>query len=160
MRLTRVLVLVLGAALLVAGCGGSSDSSKNKETSNAKKAPAGDIATAKGKVNWCIGKDTSGAYGDAIALAKKKNPKLQVKLVELPEASDEQRTQLVQRLRAKSTECDVLGMDTIWTAEFAAQGWLSDASEVVKKRASEFIPSTIASPYLAASTSNGSISTG
>jgi multiple sugar transport system substrate-binding protein len=145
MRLTRVLVLVLGAALLVAGCGGSSDSSENKETSNAKKAPAGDIATAKGKVNWCIGKDTSGAYGDAIALAKKKNPKLQVKLVELPESADEQRTQLVQRLRAKSTECDVLGMDVDWTAEFAAQGWLSDASDVVKKRESEFIPSTIAS---------------
>jgi len=140
----RFLLVLLVAALAVAGCG-SSDSSDNKQTSSAKKAPAGDISAAKGKVNWCIGKDTSGAYGDAIKLAKKKNPNLQVKLVELPESADEQRTQLVQRLRAKSTECDVLGMDVTWTAEFAAQGWLSDASDVVKKRESDFIPSTVES---------------
>jgi trehalose/maltose transport system substrate-binding protein len=143
LRSMRFLLVLLAAALVIAGCGSSS--SENKKTSNAKKAPAGDISTAKGNVNWCIGKDTSGAYGDAIALAKKKNPNLKVKLVELPESADEQRTQLVQRLQAKSTQCDVLGMDVDWTAEFAAQGWLADASDVVKKRESEFIPSTLES---------------
>src|SRR5215210_4044106 len=142
MRLSRVLLLVLAtAALLVAGCGG--DDEESKKTSTAKKAPAGDIASAKGAVNWCIGKDTSGAYGKAISLAKKENPNLKVKLIELPESADEQRTQLVQRLRAKSTECDVLGMDVIWTAEFAAQGWLRDVSDLVGKREGDFIPSTL-----------------
>jgi multiple sugar transport system substrate-binding protein len=141
MRLSRVLLLVLAVtAVLVAGCGGDDEES---QTGNGKKAPSGDIATAKGNVNWCIGKDTSGAYGDAISLAKKENPNLNVKLVELPESADEQRTQLVQRLEAKNAECDVLGMDVIWTAEFAAQGWLQDTSDIISKREGDFIPSTL-----------------
>lgn len=140
MRLGRVLTLVVAlVALVVAGCGG--DDNGGGASSDAKKAPTG--ANAKGNVNWCIGKDTSGAYGTAIKLFKKENSNVTVKLVELPESADEQRTQLVQRLRAKSTECDVLGMDVTWTAEFGAQGWLQDTSEVVNKRKDEFIPSTL-----------------
>jgi multiple sugar transport system substrate-binding protein len=49
----------------------------------------------------------------------------------------------VQREQAKSSECDVLGMDVIWTAEFAAQGWLRDVSPAIQARQSEFIPSTL-----------------
>jgi multiple sugar transport system substrate-binding protein len=141
MRSMRVLLmLVVAVALFVAGCGGDSGTKKG---GNAKKAPSGDVKGAKGNVNWCIGKDTSGAYQASVDLFKKANPKVKVKLVELPEAADEQRTQLVQRLRAKSAECDVLGMDVIWTAEFAAQNWLQDVSDLVGKRESDFIPSTL-----------------
>jgi multiple sugar transport system substrate-binding protein len=138
MRLGQVLaVLVATVALVVAGCGGDDEGGGGE----AKKAPTGE--GAKGNVNWCIGKDTSGAYGTAIDLFTKEQSAVKVKLVELPESSDEQRTQLVQRLRAKSSECDVLGMDTIWTAEFGAQGWLQDTSEVVSKRQDDWIPSTL-----------------
>ena len=48
------------------------------------------------------------------------------KLLELPESADQQRNQLVQRSEASSDECDVMGIDIIWTAEFASQGWLKD----------------------------------
>jgi multiple sugar transport system substrate-binding protein len=123
--------------LALAGCGGDDDDDE------AAKAPAADPSKAKGNVNWCIGKDTSGAYGTAIDLFKKENPKVTVKLVELPESADEQRNQLVQRLRAESDECDVLGMDVIWTAEFGAQGWLQDTSEIINKREADFIPATL-----------------
>jgi trehalose/maltose transport system substrate-binding protein len=139
MRLGQVLaVLVATVALVVAGCGGDDEGGGGGE---AKKAPTGE--GAKGTVNWCIGKDTSGAYGAAIDLFQKEQSAVKVNLVELPESADEQRTQLVQRLRAKSSECDVIGMDTIWTAEFGAQGWLQDTSEVVNARKDEFIPSTL-----------------
>jgi multiple sugar transport system substrate-binding protein len=50
----------------------------------------------------------------------------------------------VQREQAKSSECDLLGMDVIWTAEFAAQHWLRDVSSTIKARQSQFIPSTLA----------------
>jgi multiple sugar transport system substrate-binding protein len=125
--------------LALAGCGGDDEES----TKGAEKAPAVDAKSAKGNVTWCIGKDTSGAYGETIDLFKKANPNVKVTLRELPESADEQRTQLVQRLRAKNTECDVLGMDVIWTAEFAAQGWLQDVGDIVDKRKSDFIPSTL-----------------
>src|SRR5581483_11806013 len=34
-------------------------------------------------------------------------------------------------------------MDVIWTAEFAAQGWLRDVTPAIQARQSEFIPSTL-----------------
>ncbi|MGH2742116.1 MAG: ABC transporter substrate-binding protein [Thermoleophilaceae bacterium] len=134
-------VAVLGCALglAVAGCGDDDDDGGG----DAQKAPAADTAKAKGNVAWCIGKDTTGAYGTAIDLFKKENSNVTVKLVELPESADEQRTQLVQRLRAESDECDVLGMDVIWTAEFAAQDWLQDTSDVIEPRQDDFIASTL-----------------
>jgi len=127
-------------AFAAAGCGSDDDDGGGDAT----KAPAAaDPANAKGNVAWCIGKDTSGAYGTAIDLFKKENPKVTVKLVELPESADEQRAQLVQRLQAKSTECDVVGMDVVWTAEFAAQNWLQDTSDIIDQRKADFIPSTL-----------------
>jgi multiple sugar transport system substrate-binding protein len=134
-------MLLVALALAVAGCGDDDDDDDGG--GDGEKAPAADTGKAKGDVAWCIGKDTSGAYGTAIDLFKKENPNVTVKLVELPESSDEQRTQLVQRLRAESDECDVLGMDTIWTAEFAAQDWLQDTSDIIEPRRDDFIPSTL-----------------
>jgi multiple sugar transport system substrate-binding protein len=73
----------------------------------------------------------------------KQFPKAHAKLLELPTSADQQRAQLIQRLRAKSPECDVVGMDVVWTAEFAGQNWLRDASNLVNKRKADFIPSTL-----------------
>jgi multiple sugar transport system substrate-binding protein len=97
----------------------------------------------KGTVTWCIGKDTTGAFSQVVKLYNQQNPGAHAKLLELPTSADAQRTQLVQREQAKSPECDVLGMDVIWTAEFAAQGWLRDVTPAIQARQSEFIPSTL-----------------
>jgi multiple sugar transport system substrate-binding protein len=134
-------LLFCALVLAVAGCGGDDDDDGGGG-GDATKAPAAS-ADASGNVNWCIGKDTSGAYQAAIDLFKKENPEVTVKLVELPESADEQRAQLVQRLRAESDECDVLGLDVIWTAEFAAQGWLADTSAIIEPRKSDWIASTL-----------------
>ena len=133
-------VLLVTLALAVAGCGDDDDDGGGGD---AQQAPAADPSKAKGNVAWCIGKDTSGAYGTAIDLFKKENPDVTVNLVELPESADEQRTQLVQRLDAESDECDVLGMDVIWTAEFAAQEWLAETSDIIEPRQDDFIASTL-----------------
>jgi trehalose/maltose transport system substrate-binding protein len=130
-------VLLVSLALALGACGDDDD-----DGGDAQQAPA-DTGQASGNVNWCIGKDTSGAYGTAIDLFKKENPDVTVRLVELPESADEQRRQLVQRLDAESDECDVLGMDVIWTAEFAAQDWLQDTSQIIEPRQDDFIPSTL-----------------
>jgi multiple sugar transport system substrate-binding protein len=130
-------VLLVSLALALGACGDDDD-----DGGDAQQAPA-DTGQASGNVNWCIGKDTTGAYGTAIDLFKKENPNVTVRLVELPESADEQRRQLVQRLDAESDECDVLGMDVIWTAEFAAQDWLQDTSQIIEPRQDDFIPSTL-----------------
>ncbi|MEK6328722.1 MAG: ABC transporter substrate-binding protein [Actinomycetota bacterium] len=125
------------AALAVAGCGGD-----DEETEGVKKVEPGAAEQAKGNVTWCIGKDTTGTFSKAVKEFSSKG-QVKAKLIELPADAGEQRTQLVQRLRAKSSECDVLGMDVIWTAEFAAQSWLQDVSDVVAQRKDDWIPSTL-----------------
>ena len=94
-------------------------------------------------MTWCIGKDTTGAFSQVVSLYNQSHPGVHVKLLELPTSADQQRTQLTQRLQAKSSECDVLGMDVIWTAEFASQGWLKDVTPAIQARQNEFIPSTL-----------------
>jgi multiple sugar transport system substrate-binding protein len=126
------------ALIAFAGCGGSSSS-----TSKGGNAPAAPAAKATGNVTWCIGKDTTGAFSDMVSRYNKANPNAHAKLLELPTSADQQRTQIIQRLRAKSPECDVIGMDVTWTAEFAGQNWLRDVSDLVNKRQADFIPSTV-----------------
>ncbi len=150
---------VLGAILVcaagvAAGCGSSSSSNSSSSSASASGGPSGSVQSggtvtpaqaqnAKGNVTWCIGKDTTGAFNQVVSLYNQSHPGVHVKLLELPTSADQQRTQLTQRLQAKSSECDVLGMDVIWTAEFASQGWLKDVTPAIQARQSEFIPSTL-----------------
>ncbi|MFL5826383.1 MAG: ABC transporter substrate-binding protein [Thermoleophilaceae bacterium] len=148
-KLSSGLAIACVAAVAV-GCGSSNNNSgggggnnTGNVGKNAKTVTPAQAQNAKGNVNWCIGKDTTGAFSQVVKLHNQQNPNVKVKLTELPTAADEQRNQLIQRLRAKSPECDVLGMDVIWTAEFAGQNWLLDVSPAIQARQSEFIPSTV-----------------
>jgi trehalose/maltose transport system substrate-binding protein len=138
MKTSRLLAALVATALFaIAGCGSDDDSG------GAPKAEKATQAKAQGDVTWCIGKDTSGAFGTVVDNFNKANPNAKVKLLELPEDAVEQRRLQIQRLRAKSTECDVLGMDVIWTAEYAAQGWLKDVSDYISQNGDKFIKSTV-----------------
>jgi len=124
------------AAAVVVGCGGGGD----EGTENAKQVSE---AKPSGDVTWCIGKDTTGAFSTTVDAFNKQNPDANVELLELPTSADLQRQQQIQRLQAESDECDVLGMDVIWTGEYAGQGWLYDVSSAIEDRQDEFIPSTL-----------------
>src|SRR5918994_7431986 len=131
-RLLAALALVM---LAIAGCGGGGDD----DGGAAPDAEKVGQAKASGDVTWCIGKDTTGAFGTVVDNFNKANPNANVKLLELPEDAVEQRRLQIQRLQAKSSECDVLGMDVIWTAEYAAQGWLKDLSDYISENGDNFI---------------------
>src|SRR5688500_30409 len=123
--LLALLTFALALAFVAAGCGGDDDGGGGggEGVEEAKTLDAAAAENAEGDVAWCIGKDTSGAFKQMIDLHNEQNPNVTAKLIELPEDAGEQRTQQVQRLRAQSAECDVLGIDVIWTAEYATQGW-------------------------------------
>ena len=137
-------LIALGLSLATVGlaaCGGGGGGSGGG--SEAKSLQPSEAKGASGKVTWCIGKDTSGAFNTAVEKFNKENPKLKATLLELPENADIQREQQIQRLRAESSECDVLGMDVIWTAEYAASGWLYDLTSAVEGLEGKLIPSTV-----------------
>ena len=141
-RAPGIAALVCAAAIGVAACGGGGGGgggSKSAGSVNPSSAQG-----AKGNVTWCIGKDTTGAFKQVVALHNQANPNVHASLIELPEDATQQLDQLTQRERAKSSQCDVLGLDVVWTAQFASQGWLKDLSGAVDRRRSEFIPSTLA----------------
>ena len=146
-------MLVAGSMLGVAGCGGGDDGGGSAPgggagvTKGALEAPTlAESKGAKGTVTFCAGKDNSGGYADAVARFNEHYSAqgLQAKLVEFPNGSDEQRAQAIQRLQAKSAQCDVYQADVIWIAEFASQKWIMDLTNYVESRADEFIPSTLA----------------
>jgi trehalose/maltose transport system substrate-binding protein len=137
-RAVGISVLACAAAIGVGACGGGGGGGSSAGTVAANSAQG-----AKGNVTWCIGKDTSGAFKQVVQMHNQANPNVQAKLIELPEDATQQLNQLTQRERAKSSQCDVLGLDVVWTAEFASQGWLKDMTDAVNARKSEFIPSTL-----------------
>jgi multiple sugar transport system substrate-binding protein len=155
-RWIALIAVLAGSALLAGGCGGddnggsgggSTSTSSTGVTKGAKVAPTLDEAKdATGSVTFCAGKDNSGGYHDAVDRFNEryKSQGLTAKLVEFPNGSDEQRAQAIQRLQAKSSQCDVYQADVIWTAEFASQKWLMDLTDYVEGRKDEFIPSTLA----------------
>jgi multiple sugar transport system substrate-binding protein len=143
MKCLRLMAIAAAiAALAVAGCGDDDDGGGGGG-GGAPDAESVTQAKPQGDVTWCIGKDTTGAFSTVVENFNKANPDANAKLLELPTAADEQRRLQIQRLRAESPECDVLGMDVIWTAEYAAQGWLLDVTDAVNERKDEFIPSTV-----------------
>ena len=104
-------VLVVGcalvAALAAAGCGGNSE--------------AGGAKT----VNWYVFSEPGGAYDDAVSTCNKQaKGAYRIKYVRLPTDANQQRELIVRRLAAEDSSIDLIGMDVIWTAEFAQAEWI------------------------------------
>lgn len=102
---------LLAAALFtvpLAACGGGGD-----ET-------AGGTPT----VNWYIGSE--GWLPDVIeACNAEADGAYRIVAESLPTNPDQQREQLVRRLAARDDSIDLIGMDVVWTGEFAKAGWIT-----------------------------------
>lgn len=68
---------------------------------------------------------------DAVIAEFERSQGVRVRRETLPASSDEQHLFYAINLSAQSREFDVLALDTIWAAEFAAAGWLRDLSALV-----------------------------
>jgi multiple sugar transport system substrate-binding protein len=55
----------------------------------------------------------------------------------LPTDASQQREQLVRRLGAQDSSIDIVGMDVIWTGEFANAGWVEEWKGPLKKQVTE-----------------------
>jgi len=78
-----------------------------------------------GPITFATGKlDTSSYLPALIRQWNSTHPGQHVTLVPLPDDTDDQLAQLVANLQTKSSLYDVMSLDVIWTAEFAANGWI------------------------------------
>ncbi len=83
-------------------------------------------AAARGPITWATPKDPTGTLNKIVDGWNTAHPDTKVNVVDLPEAADVQRQQLVQNARIKSTAFDVVTLDAVWTAEFAANRWVDE----------------------------------
>ncbi|MDN6399882.1 MAG: ABC transporter substrate-binding protein [Brachybacterium sp.] len=105
-------------------------------------APAADFEE-RGPITFARGKDTSGKLAEFLETWNSEHPDEEVTLIELPESADEQRTQMINNAQAKSDAYTILGLDSVWTAEFAANQWVVELPQD-KFPLDELIPATVA----------------
>jgi multiple sugar transport system substrate-binding protein len=117
-RLGKFGLIVAVVMLVLTACGGPDEG-----------GGGGGGAQGTGPITFVAGKDTSGKYPAVIEKWNAAHADQKVSMIELPEAADAQRSQFVTNLQAKSDRYDVLGIDVIWTAEFAKSGWLLELDE-------------------------------
>ena len=86
-------------------------------------------------LRWYVFDEPSGAFAqNAQRCAEASHGRYDIELAALPTDADQQREQLVRRLAAADPDIDIIGMDVIWTAEFAAAGWVLPWNEQAARR--------------------------
>jgi multiple sugar transport system substrate-binding protein len=106
--LAATVIAALCPLLVFSSCGGSEE-----------EAGAGVTLT------WFVATQPGGTIEEvAKRCTEESNGAYNIKLELLPTDASQQRDQLVRRLGAEDPSVDLIGMDVIWTAEFANAGWL------------------------------------
>lgn len=68
---------------------------------------------------------------------KESNGRYEITPEFLPSDASQQREQLVRRLGASDSSIDIIGMDVVWTGEFANAGWVEEWTGPIKDRVTE-----------------------
>lgn len=154
-RISKAVVAAAALSLLtVSAC--SSDDSGDSASAN---------TDGRGPITYVEGKDTT-ETGVVRQLADKWNaahPDEQVTFKEGAADSEVNHDDFVQHLQAKQSDYDVMALDVIWTAEFAAKGWLQPLKDKFAIDTTGLIPSTVASAtyndtlYAAPKNTNGGL---
>jgi multiple sugar transport system substrate-binding protein len=118
-RVRRVmLLLVAGAAVALAGCGG-------------------DDGGARTLSFFIFNEPGGGPQRVAEQCSQQSGGRYRIEFRYLPSRADQQREQLVRRLGAEDDTIDLIGMDIIWTGEFANAGWLAPVPARVRDEVRE-----------------------
>ncbi len=132
--LTAVLALFAVGALLLAACGGGSKSSGGGSSQS---------LTSRGPITFVSGKDNNNVVRPTIDKWNAAHPNEKVTFKEQSDQADQQHDDLVQHFQAKDANYDVASVDVIWTAEFAAKGWLQPLTGSLQVDTSAFLPATV-----------------
>jgi multiple sugar transport system substrate-binding protein len=112
-RWARTACAAVCAAVLLAGCGVRAAS------------PGASGADGVGPVTLVTGQDLTGYLQGRLQVWNAEHPAEKATLIQLPTAADDVRAQMISNLQARSDRYDVLNLDVVWTAEFAASGWIT-----------------------------------
>lgn len=158
-RFRTPFALIAGTAvvgLALAGCSSGSSGASD----------GGDAASgqdSRGPITYVQGKDNNDVVRPLIARWNADHPDEKVTFKEQSDQADQQHDDLVQHFQAKDSGYDVVDVDVVWTAEFAAKGWLTPLTGKMKIDTSKLLQSTVKTGtyndtlYAAPQTSDGAL---
>jgi multiple sugar transport system substrate-binding protein len=119
----RVLIAAasMSALFVAAACGGGGGGGAPEGGAT---SPAAADFTKQGDTEYWGGKDTAGNMQKLIDQFNAQHPNGKVTFHELPTQADQQRQQMIQNTQIKNAKMGILSMDVVWTAEFAAKGYV------------------------------------
>jgi len=98
------------------------------------------------------GKDNSNVWGATAASWNKTHPTEKITVKQQSDQADQQLQDLTQHFQSQDNGYDVVTVDVVWTAEFAAKGWLVPLKDQYALPTSQLLPATVA-----AATYNGTL---
>ena len=124
----------IAAVVLLAGCGGGDDSGSGGSDAT---------TTARGPITYVQGKDNSSVVRPMLERWNAAHPDEKVTFKEQSDEADQQHDDDVQHFQAKDPEYDVVSVDVVWTAEFAAKGWLTPFKDSFALDTAPLLPATV-----------------
>lgn len=136
------------STVVLAGCADSGDNGGDATatgTQTATETRATDAAGEEGRgpITFAMGKNDTDKIIPIIEKWNAENPDEEVTLRELAGEADAQRETLVQSLQAGNADYDVMALDVIWTADFAANQWLAPLEEELEVDTSGLLEATV-----------------
>jgi multiple sugar transport system substrate-binding protein len=146
-------------ALTLSACGGGSGGGGTSAGSGGGDASQG--LDGRGPITYVQGKDNSNVVRPLVEKWNAAHPDQKVTFKEQTDQADQQHDDLVQHFQAKQSDYDVVDVDVVWTAEFAAKGWLQPLKDKMAIDTSAMLKPTVDSAtykgtiYAAPQTSDG-----
>ncbi|MGY3318725.1 ABC transporter substrate-binding protein [Arthrobacter sp. H-02-3] len=130
-------------ALTLSACGGGGGGSSSGGSDAASQGLDG-----RGPITYVQGKDNSNVVRPLIEKWNAAHPNEKVTFKEQTDQADQQHDDLVQHFQAKDAGYDVASVDVVWTAEFAAKGWLQPLKDKMALDTSAMLkPTVVAASY-------------
>lgn len=127
-------------ALTLSACGGGGGGSSSGGSSGGDAAQGLD---GRGPITYVQGKDNSNVVRPLIDKWNAAHPNEKVTFKEQTDQADQQHDDLVQHFQAKDPGYDVASVDVVWTAEFAAKGWLQPLKDKMALDTSAMLKPTV-----------------
>ncbi|MBA3528554.1 MAG: extracellular solute-binding protein, partial [Propionibacteriaceae bacterium] len=131
----------MSALLLAAACGGDGGGGGGGGAGGGASAGGADFSK-QGDIELWRGKDVTGNLPKLIKQFNDQHPNGKVIFHELPDEADQQRQQMVQNTQIKNPKMGVLNVDVVWTAEFAAKGYI-EALPADQFPTDQFLPAAL-----------------
>jgi multiple sugar transport system substrate-binding protein len=131
------------SSVVLAGCTSTADDSDTTATTTTTAEASG--TDGRGPITFAMGKNDTDKIIPIIEAWNEANPDEEVTLNELAGEADAQRETLVQSLQAGTSDYDVMALDVIWTADFAANQWLAPLEDDLEVDTSGLLDATVES---------------